>query len=200
MSFSCSRAKEEEKKTKKRRNFLSLILSYLDPARVVEVGRHRDQRLDVRRVRDDAADRDERPDVRGPHGAQRERLAFARDGGAEEDVVAAEEVGREAVLRVGDEAGGSGSPFGLGAGLALCVCWVRGGWKQCEFFLEEEEEVRRERGSQEVESHHRELLAFEKNRVERSRDQSLFPLRHCFAASFLSHFVFGAWPLTICLA
>lgn len=117
--FREAKRKKERKKTTKKPS-LSLI-SHLDPARVVEVGRHRDQRLDVRRVRDDAAHGHERADVRRADGAERERLGLARDGGAKEDVVAAEEVGGQAVLRVGDEAGGSGPSLGLGAGLALCV-------------------------------------------------------------------------------
>ena len=110
-----------EKNPKKQKKCFPLS-SHLDPARVVEVRRHRDQRLHVRRVRDDAPDRHQRPDVRGADGPQRERLALARDRGAEQGVVPAEEVRGEAVLRVGDEAGGPRAPLGLGAGLALSLC------------------------------------------------------------------------------
>lgn len=113
MSFFLFLRSKKTPKSKKGRE------THLNPARVVEVGRHRDQRLHVRRVRDDAPDRHQGTDVRGPHGAKRQGLAFTGDRGAEQDVVAAEQVRREAVLRVGDEARGAGSPLSLGAGLAL---------------------------------------------------------------------------------
>lgn len=68
--------------------------------------------------------------MRGADRAQGQRpAALARGRGAEQDVVAPEEVGREAILRVRDEAGGAWAPFGLGAGLALFVVrfFERGG-------------------------------------------------------------------------